>query len=333
EEVAFWHSENSTNPDQEVLRAVRPSMLTMPGSVLIGISSPYAKRGLLYEKFKKHFGKNDPRVLVWKAKTEIMNPQADADEIAKAYEDDPVAAAAEYGAEFRNDLEAFVSREVVDACISRGVRERSPVEGIRYKAFVDPAGGSGGGDSMTLAIGHMEKDIAVLDAVREFRPPFSPEVVVTEFAGLLKLYHISKIEGDRFASQWCQEPFRKLGIGYTPAEKPKSGLYVDLLPAINARKVDLLDNDRLVNQLCALERRTARGSGKDSIDHPPHAHDDLSNVLAGVVGMLLSRKSSYDSTYSWVRDYDSEEDDTYQLRSARFQYENSPIGRYLGRFR
>ena len=44
----------------------------------------------------------------------------------------------------------------------------------------------------------------------------------------------------------------------------------------------MLDNQRLTNQLLGLERRTAR-SGKDSIDHAPHAHDDLANACAGVL--------------------------------------------------
>jgi hypothetical protein len=43
----------------------------------------------------------------------------------------------------------------------------------------------------------------------------------------------------------------------------------------------LLDDPRLIDQLCALERRTARG-GRDSIDHPPGAHDDVVNTVAGV---------------------------------------------------
>jgi hypothetical protein len=51
----------------------------------------------------------------------------------------------------------------------------------------------------------------------------------------------------------------------------------------------LLDHPKLVFQLCALERRTARG-GKDSIDHVPNAHDDLANAVAGVVHRTLARK-------------------------------------------
>ena len=48
-------------------------------------------------------------------------------------------------------------------------------------------------------------------------------------------------------------------------------------------------SDRLVNQLCGLERRTAR-SGKDSIDHGPGGHDDLANAVAGAADLVASRK-------------------------------------------
>jgi hypothetical protein len=62
------------------------------------------------------------------------------------------------------------------------VQERPRKEGITYRAFVDPAGGSGQ-DSMTVGIAHTEimtfegKDmvIEVLDCVREVRPPFNPD--------------------------------------------------------------------------------------------------------------------------------------------------------------
>jgi len=290
EEVAYWFSDHSANPDKEVLRAVRPSMLTVPGALLLGISSPYAKRGLLYEKYKKHYGQDASRVLIWKADTKTMNPMVDQDAIAAAYDDDPVSAAAEYGAEFRSDIESYVSREGIEAVMPQGVRERAPVAKLRYVGFVDPSGGSS--DSMTLGIAHMENGVATLDALREVRPPFSPEAVVNDFAGLLKLYRISKITGDRYGGEWCREPFKKFGITYEAAAKPKSDLYRDLLPLINSRKAELLDNDRLLNQLAGLERRTAR-SGKDSIDHAPGGHDDMANAAAGALVSLTTNKGSY----------------------------------------
>ena len=111
-----------------------------------------------------------------------MNPTVPQRVIDEATERDPASAAAEYGAQFRTDVESFVNREAVEACVSVGVRERAPISGVSYSAFVDPSGGSA--DSMTLAIGHQEDDVAVLDAIRERRPPFSPEDVVLEFAAV-----------------------------------------------------------------------------------------------------------------------------------------------------
>ena len=90
------------------------------------------------------------------------------------------------------------------------------------------------------------------------------------------------VTGDRYAGEWPRERFREHGITYETAAKPKSGLYRDLLPAINSRMVDLLGDARLFAQIVGLERRTARG-GRDSIDHAPGAHDDLANAVAGVV--------------------------------------------------
>ena len=71
----------------------------------------------------------------------------------------------------------------------------------------------------------------------------------------------------------------------------KSDMYVDLLPLINSRQIDLLDHTKLINQLCSLERRTAR-SGRDSIDHPPHGHDDLINAVAGLAA-AVTKQSAY----------------------------------------
>jgi len=37
--------------------------------MIVGISSPYRKSGLLYAKFKKHFGRDDDHTLVIRAPT------------------------------------------------------------------------------------------------------------------------------------------------------------------------------------------------------------------------------------------------------------------------
>ncbi len=285
DEVAFWRSdEASANPDTEILRALRPGMANIPGSILLLASSPYAKRGELYATFRRHYGKDDARVLVWRADTATMNPRIDPAIIAEAYESDPEAARAEYGAEFRDDLADFVTREIVDVVTMWGRAELPPEPGVTYSAFCDPSGGAN--DAMTLAIGHLSSDgVAVLDAIREVRPPFSPEEVVADFAALLRTYGLSRVVGDRYGGEWPRQRFREHGISYEPSARPKSDIYVDLLPLLNARRVELLESPRLSAQLVSLERRTAR-SGRDSVDHSPGGHDDLVNAAAGVLVQL-----------------------------------------------
>ena len=142
DEVAFWRSdESSLNPDSEIIRALRPGLASIPGAMLLLASSPYAKRGELYAAFRKHFGKDDGRVLVWKSSTAQMNPKIDKRIIDEAYEDDPESAKAEYGGEFRTDLADFVTRETVEAVTMRDRHELPPEPGVTYSAFVDPAGG------------------------------------------------------------------------------------------------------------------------------------------------------------------------------------------------
>ena len=97
------------------------------------------------------------------------------------------------------------------------------------------------------------------------------------------------MNGDRYGGEWPVAEFRPHGIGYQVAEKPKSDLYRELLPLINSRRVELLDHPRLVAQLCSLERRVGRG-GRDAIDHPPGAHDDVANAVAGALVLAVGRQ-------------------------------------------
>jgi hypothetical protein len=291
DEVAFWHSDDtgSANPDSEILTAIRPGLGTTNGQLFL-ISSPYARRGELWRAYDAHFGKPSP-VLVAQASTATMNSSLPSGVIARAYERDPISAAAEHGAEFRSDLEAYVSIEAVRACMPVGIYERKRQWGAyQYQAFCDPAGGSGT-DSMTLAIGHNEpqRETAVLDCIREVQPPFSPELVTEEFAAILKSYGLTVCVGDKFAGGWCVEQFAKHNVLYKPTAPPKSELYQSLLATINSRRCDLLDNKRLLTQLTTLERRTSRGAGRDVIDHLPNGHDDCANAVAGLITHLLTK--------------------------------------------
>jgi hypothetical protein len=274
DEIAFWYlEEQHVNIDVEVVAALRPGLLTTQGPLVIA-SSPYARRGLLWEHYKRYYGAADSAVLVAHGSTRAFNSTVPQAWIDHELERDRPRNSAELLAEFRTDLEAFLSLDIVEAAVGDYV-ELAPAANCRFFGFVDPSGGSGG-DAFTVAISHRDGDGVVIDAVRERRPPFSPGDVIAEFSNLLKSYRISTVTGDKWAGGFPPEQFAKHGISYEPAAKTKSDLYLDLLSLLNSGRIVLPRNDRLVQQLATLERRTARG-GKDSIDHGPGAHDDIAN--------------------------------------------------------
>jgi hypothetical protein len=304
EEIAFWRSEDSAEPDSEVLTAIKPGMATIPDALLLVPSTPYARKGELYRMVQEHYGKPDPDILIWNADTLSMHHTPRLERIvAEAFDRDPIAAASEYGIDgkvtFRSDVEAFLTEEAVAACIPSGVREIAAVPGVRYFAFTDPSGGSQ--DAWTLAIAHRVGDVGgarvVLDLVRETAPPFSPDAVATDYASTLKAYGCASVSGDRYAGEFPRELFRRHGIHYRVSDGTKSDLYRDLLPAVNAGRVALLDHKRLKAQLCGLERHVAH-SGQDTIDHAPGGHDDVANAVAGALVMAAKTTGVVVSTFA-----------------------------------
>jgi hypothetical protein len=286
DELAFWYADATyANPDVEILNAVEPGLATTGGPLILA-SSPHARRGVLWEVYKRHYGAGgDPLILVAHSPSRTLNPSLPQRVVDRALEKDPTRARAEYLSEFRTDVEGFVALEVVESCVGDH-REMLPAAGVTYSAFVDPSGGSE--DAMTLAIAHKTKGLderVIVDAVREVRPPFSPGAVLDEFAALLQRYRISKVVGDHYGGEFVKEPFRKHGIVYEISKKAKSDLFRDLAPLINSGRVVLPRHDRLIAQIVGLERRVSR-AGRDSIDHAPGGHDDIANAVAGAAGAI-----------------------------------------------
>ena len=291
EEIAFWRVEG-VNPDNEILKALRPAMTTIPDAKILAISTPYSMTGVLYEMHRDYFGVNDSDVLVWQGSSEKMNPTLNHKVIKKAYERDPSASESEFGAQFRKDLETFLTVATINACMVPNRIELPPLPRESYSAFTDSSGG-GGSDAFTLAIGHVEKrgdlKIKVLDVIRRTAPPFDPASVVKNYSELLKRYKINGVVGDRYSAGWVIKSFQENGITYRHSEKNKSQLYLDFEPMINCREVELLDNRTLIKELRQLERRT--GSRRaDVVDHPGRLHDDVANSVAGVMVMMVTKK-------------------------------------------
>lgn len=282
DEIAFWR-DFGVNPDKEILTALRPGMANIEGSLLLAISSTYARSGILWETFNKKYGEEDPDVLVWKAGTMDMNPSFKKKEIDKALKEDYTAARAEFFAEFRADLETYLSVEAIDAIIIPGRYELGKREGVTYCAFCDPSGGRN--DSMTLCVAHMaDSGKIVQDSISIKKPPFNPQSCVKEFVEVLKHYGLDSVVGDRYSGSWCSSAFDKEDILYENSPLTKSDLYLEFLPIVMKGAIEILDHKEQMIELRQLERRTGRG--KDTVDHPRGLHDDISNVLAGCAVMV-----------------------------------------------
>ncbi len=314
DEISFWRSEDSANPADEILAALRPAMSTIPGALLIGLGTPYKRSGPLYDSYRKHYGQTDSPVLIVQADTRTMNSTVPQSVIDRAMESDAQAARSEWFAEFRNDLSSFLDLDLIERAVEPGVRERPPLRNHTYMAFTDPSGGSH--DSFSISIGHIEKDRYVIDVCRGVRPPFSPEAVVKEFSNLLRAYRISSVTGDKYAGQWVVEAFAKEGIHYRHSELSKSQLYLESVPSFTTDLVDLLDYQPLLLELQALERRAGR-NGRDSVDHAPGGHDDLANSCCGVLSLLASRTNAAPWRFNFVTGQLIEEVDSEEERLLR----------------
>ena len=262
------------------------------GGPLIAISSPYAKRGVAYNVWKKHFGK-DGSILVAHGGTRQFNVNVPQEDIDAALEEDFTVANAEWNAVWRSDVENLFDRDIVVSCIVPGRHEIPPMSGVHYHAFCDPSGGSA--DDMTLCIAHREKDIAIVDCVRAVRPPFSPDAVCSAFAATLKDYRLHSVKGDKYGREWPCERFRAHGIKYESAQMSKSDIYRDSVAIFNGQRCELLDHAKLVSQLIGLERRTSRG-GRDLIDHAPNSHDDIANCVCGALLLASAGKKVFRPT-------------------------------------
>lgn len=289
DETAYFRSnDGAATSDSELMIAMQPSLSSTAGMMIL-TSSPSQMEGVVYQLHKRHFGADgDDKILVVQSDSIGLNPSLRKSVIARAYETDPVAAASEYGGEFRAGLSNYLERSIVEKCVEPGVTQRQKLPFITHMAFVDVSGGSGQ-NSYTCCIGHLQKhqgqDVCVIDCLFEAKPPLNPDETTKTVAELLRSYNVNFVMADSYASQWPVSAFSKYGIGFQASPLTKSELYLHSLPLWVSGRVLMIDNVRAVDQLCGLKRKLGQG-GREIIDHPKGGHDDLANVVSGVLWRL-----------------------------------------------
>jgi hypothetical protein len=294
DELAFWRAEDSANPDVELVRAVLPALSNLKGK-LIGLSSPHARRGHLYEVYRKYHGINGSNVLVLQAREpHLLNPTIDPGVIERAMAMDPEAARSEWYGLFRSDISQFLPDTLIDAAIVEGRTELPAAPGQGYVAFVDMSGGVS--DAASLAIAHQAPGTRaphmILDQLIVAKAPHEPREIAARFCAILQRYGVRHVTGDRYGGEWVRGAYKASGVRYEPAELDKSAIYAEVSPLFAEKRVELLDNRQLTTELRLLERRPRSGGRGDAIDHPPRAHDDAANAACGALWLAASHPST-----------------------------------------
>jgi hypothetical protein len=176
---------------------------------------------------------------------------------------------------------AFLDQGVVLRSVVTGRRSLPPDPDRKYAAFVDMSGGSS--DDATLAIGHREGRVAVVDRIEKQAGgvPFDPRQAVLKFCGILAEYGCRQVVGDAYAGVTFRADFAREGITYhVGGLRSASDLYEALEPRLNAGEVELLDDQTLIEQLVCLVWKNTK------VTHEAGAHDDYANACAGLVHVL-----------------------------------------------
>jgi hypothetical protein len=288
DEASFLRDESSSTPDVEAARALLPGLATT-GGMLVVLSSPYRRAGLLYQLHRDHFGQDGDEVLVVAGASTDFNPTLDINMIEAARQSDPEAAVSEWFGGWRSDLAAFLDDATIESAIDRSrPLELPPRAGITYVAFADMSAGRH--DASTFCLAHVEHGRVVADVVRGRAAPHDPAAVACDFAILAKEYGCRTIIGDAFAGEWVASAFRAAGVAYECAELTASQFYLEGLPLLARGLVSIPDHHQLLRELCLLERRTSR-LGKDSVSHPTGGTDDYANALFG--GLVLANTQRF----------------------------------------
>lgn len=137
-----------------------------------------------------------------------MNPTVPQEFIDKEIARDPDAGGAEWLAQFREDVEAAFSAELIEACVIPHRGDLPPSPELSYRSFDDVSGGRG--DYWTKAIGHTDGNgKIIIDCMRAWKPPFDPSVIAGESAQISKAYRCPTTMAESLRSRVAQGGVRE----------------------------------------------------------------------------------------------------------------------------
>jgi len=283
DEAAFFVDTMGNSSAEVIFEALSPTVATFGEMARIIITtSVNAETGLVYELYDRTLSGELDDWHITKKATRELNPKVSEKVINSALKRDPESAQAEYFAEFRAQLESFLSAEAIDRCVDPEIKQGKAGSDNHYLMAVDPALMR---DNYGYGIAHLENGVVMLDYINRLTAPVNANAAEDLLKSLVERYKPSSVLCDNASTS--QRLKGKVPMVYTPfTRQQKLRIYGALKEAINLGMLIIPNDKDLIAELKALQIR----NGVD-ISAPKAGrikHDDLADCLALLVDGLQS---------------------------------------------
>lgn len=268
----------------------------LPGAQLLGIGSPWAPFGPVYDMVQEHGGKPSPDLVIFRARGPAMNPSWWTPQRCAALERrDPQAYRTDVLAEFADPETALISSDELTAVTRAKPMILEPRAEALYVAAMDPATR---GNSWTLVVIEIpaRRGPTRIALVKQWTgskaAPLSPETVLAEIATTIAPYALRKVHTDQLAADFVKDLGKRIGLEVrdeTQTAASKLEMMSSLQTAIAAREIELPPDPVVRRDLLALRRRvTQTGVAIVAPRSGDGRHADHSSSIA--LGLHVARR-------------------------------------------
>lgn len=292
DEVAKWADKDTgANPAKEVIRSIRPTMLTQPNARMVLSSSPWGMLDAHYDAFEAG---DTPLQTVAYAPTWVANPTI-TEEQTRIEEPDESTWLREFKAEPQAEIEeGLLTEMLVDRAVRKPVLDPQTrklvvdlprMPGHFYVATMDPATR---GNAWTLVVATRGPDrVRRVALAREWRGtraiPLVSKDVLLEIRELIKPYGLTWVTSD----QWAGDPLRDTAreVGLTLVLEPwthinKCEAYVGLRTMLLDEELELPPVDAVKTDLLGIRKKLTRNGVTYELATQGARHSDFAPAIA-----------------------------------------------------
>ena len=236
----------------------------------------------------------------------FINPLVDRKFLEKEKKRDIDNYNREFEAQFAEKVEAFLSYDIVINSLKLA-GDVPYNDKHNYMAGID-ASGLAGRDRFAFAIGHKEDKNIFIDKSITWDIK-DPDVIMADIEELAKIYHITRVDIDRYAKGWVQHSLEKIGLE-VEIRPLMAEIYTNLKSLAIGNRLYLPDNEGLKKSMLNVQGYYGKNNSL-SIAHERNneGHADLLDAITTVVNMLSKEEKIIPQIFVISGNDDDEDDD------------------------